>query len=68
MGLVAKIGPSKPRFTSFGTRPLWSICAWVRMHGVKVCRTEGECPVVELLLGFRALEHPTIDQHRAWSV
>ncbi|MNT67620.1 hypothetical protein D3C72_2057790 [compost metagenome] len=28
---VAKIGPSKPAFASFGSSPEWSICAWVRM-------------------------------------
>ena len=26
---VENIGPLKPRFTSSGTMPVWSICAWV---------------------------------------
>ena len=26
---VAKMGPEKPSFTSRGSRPLWSMCAWL---------------------------------------
>ena len=58
----AQIGPRKPRFTSNGTRPMWSICAWLITSASIDAASNGNASAL-LRLHFRAaLAHAAIQQ------
>ena len=41
---VARIGPRNPPRTSFGSKPLWSICAWVSSTTSMSTASKGKAP------------------------
>ena len=64
---VARMRPGKPLRTSFGSRPLWSIWAWVSRTASMSAARKGNAPVVQLLQGLLSLKQAAIDQEASGS-